>query len=563
MVKKLLFISLSLLFTEISSAQDFNRKNLEQTIQNGIKKAYAASVRIWGIDTLTGKQNSAQFSGVIIDAAGHILTAAHAIVPGKKYKVIFTDGKEYTAEGLGRMGFEPKTGRPDAAVIRIIEKGIWAFAEMGWSYSLKVNEPCISIAYPTTLNQSLPTVRVGQISNPLTVWGFVESTRKMEPGDSGGPLFDYMGRVVALHSRIERAEDVNFEIPVDTYRKYWSSLTIAEDYKAYPTQEDAVKTDPKEAGIIAVKELENLTATQLGVQGKFEASTVLIKSKIKGQDQQINGTVLLPDGKVFKPSVKDGTLILSKSSMVGSEVKIILPGSEVAEATVVARDKENDLVLLKIAIKLKKGVKLNPSDTVSLAFRDIGRFLISPMTAASDNRLSVLSSGYINQPIKFSSGYFGASANFINQQIILTRINPGSPAELATLELKDQITGINGVPISKPEHYGAELMKYAPGDTITIQGVRAGNNYNLKVGLTKMPARPVVHPADLFDGGKSFRLDGFERVFAHDAIIKPNECGSPVFDADGKFYGINIARFSRTSTLVVPVIMIQKFLNNL
>jgi hypothetical protein len=54
-------------------------------------------------------------------------------------------------------------------------------------------------------------------------------------------------------------------------------------------------------------------------------------------------------------------------------------------------------------------------------------------------------------------------------------------------------------------------MKYAPGDAITIQGSRSGNAYNLKVALTKMPARPVVHPADQFEGGKSFRLDGFDR----------------------------------------------------
>ena len=563
MIKKLLFTFITIFLAGISYGQQFNRQSLEQTIHKGIEKAYAASVRIWGIDSLTGKQNSAQFSGVVVDASGHILTAAHAIIPGKRYKVIFPDGKEYTADGLGKMGFEPKTGRPDAAIIKIKEKAIWPVAEMGWSYSLKVNEPCISIAYPTTLNQALPTVRVGRISSPLTLWGFVESTCKMEPGDSGGPLFDYMGRVIALHSRIERAEAVNFEIPVDTYRKYWTALTVAEDYKAYPAQEDAVKTDPLATNILTVKELENLTATQLGVQGKFDGTSLLIKSRLKGTDQQILGTVLLPDGKVFKNAPKGGSLLLSKSSMVGDAIKVILPGGEVAEANVIARDAANDLVLLKIAKKLKTGVKLGALDTVSLTFRDLGRFLISPMTVTSDNRLSTLGSEYINQPRKFSSGYFGASANFINQQIILTRINPGSPAELAALQLKDQITGINGVPISQPEHYGAELMKYAPGDTITIQGVRTGNAYDLKVGLTKMPARPVVHPADQFEGGKSFRLDGFDKVFAHDVIVKPNECGGPVFNADGKFYGINIARFSRTSTLVIPTLVIQTFLNNL
>lgn len=529
-----------------SFAQIFDRKAYEQRLHNAIARAYAASVRIWGIDSLTKRQNSAQFSGVVVDAAGHILTAAHAILLGKKYKVVFPDGKEFTAEGLGRMGFEPKTGRPDAAMIRIIEQGIWPVAEMGWSYSLKVNESCISIAYPTTLNQPLPTIRVGQISNPLTPFGFIESTCKMEPGDSGGPLFDDMGRVIGLHSRIDRSEAINYEIPVDTYRKYWTALTVAEDYKAYPSQEDVIQIDPLASKLIGIHELANLADALSEGNTKFEGTSVMIQSKLKGQAQQILGTVL------------SAGLLLSKSTMVGDEILVELNGGERIQASVIARDQAHDLVLLKMAKKLKHGLKLSPADTLGLTFKDLGKFLISA-SAIKGNRISNLGSMYFNQPRKFSSGYFGASATFKNEQIILNRIAPGSPAELAQLHLEDQITGINGTPIHKPEQYGAELMKYAPGDTIAIQGIRAGTNYSINVALTKMPVRPIVHPADQFEGGKSFRLDGFEQVFAHDAILRPEECGGPVFDLDGKFYGINIARFSRTSCLVISPKAIYDF----
>ncbi|WP_442590586.1 S1C family serine protease [Pedobacter sp. AW31-3R] len=538
--------------------QKFDRKAFEQTIQKGIEKAYAASVRIWGIDSASRQQNSAQFSGVVVDAAGHILTAAHAIVPGKRYKVIFPDGKECTAEGLGRMGFEPKTGRPDAAMIKIIDKGLWPVAEMGWSYALRVNQPCISIAYPTTINQPLPTIRIGRISNPLTPFGFVESTCKMEPGDSGGPLFDVMGRVIALHSRIDRLEMINYEIPVDTYRKYWSALTVAQDYKSYPTTADTIHTDPLVTHLASMNELENLPAIFSEWYPRFEGISLVVKSKRKGELQQIMGTVLLLDRKIFKNTPRDGSLLLSKSSMVGDEIVVELNGGERSKASVIARDKENDLVLLKISKRLDQGLRLSLQDTASITFKELGKFLISPL-AINENRISALGSMYVDQPLKFSSGYFGASANFRNGQIILNRIAPGSPADIAQLVLEDQITGINGTPINQPPQYGAELMKYAPGDTITIQGVRAGNTYNLKVTLTKMPARPVVHPADRFDGGKSFRLDGFNRVFAHDAIIKPDECGGPIFDADGKFYGINIARFSRTACLAISPKAIYEF----
>jgi S1-C subfamily serine protease len=46
----------------------------------------------------------------------------------------------------------------------------------------------------------------------------------------------------------------------------------------------------------------------------------------------------------------------------------------------------------------------------------------------------------------------------------------------------------------------------------------------------------------------------------HDSKIKPSECGGPVFDQNGKFYGINIARFSRTSSIAVPAKLVLEFL---
>ncbi|HKG05763.1 MAG TPA: trypsin-like peptidase domain-containing protein, partial [Pedobacter sp.] len=140
-----------LFFAADVHSQTFDRKNIEATVGLAVKKAYATSVRIWGFDSVTKQQASAQFSGVVVTEEGHILTVAHAAVPGRTYKIFFTDGKEYLALGLGRIGFADKQNMPDVAVLKIIEKGKWPYAEMGWSSSLKVNEPCVSIAYPETL----------------------------------------------------------------------------------------------------------------------------------------------------------------------------------------------------------------------------------------------------------------------------------------------------------------------------------------------------------------------------------------------------------------------------
>lgn len=554
----LFFIYLFCFVFEGRAQQSFDAKRIEAITSAVIKKAYPACVRLWGFDTVKKVQNSAQFTGVVVTAEGHILTAAHAIIPGKIYLVNFPDGRTAVAEGMGKIAPESQ-GRPDAAMVKIVTKGIWPHAEMGWSSSLKLNSLCVSIAYPTTLSQKLPSVRFGRISRMTDFWGFMVSTCAMEPGDSGGPLFDDQGRVAGIHSRIDVDEKINYEVPVDLYRKYWSALNVAEDYKALPSKEDAFEPDPREAGIKAIAELENMERQFSKSAFYFNGSCLKISSNLNGKPQQAYGTVLALDTKVSDPKFKSGTFLVSKNSLIGDHVVVDHGTGKNLSLVVVSRDKENDLILLYVAARLKSGIKLKAlRDTSSIKFGELGKFLLSAVPGQS-NSLSVLGSTYFGQDKKFSSGYFGASATFINKQIVLTRIAPGSPAETAGLMLQDQITGINGTAITLPPDYGREIMKYEPGDTIGIQGIRAGVPYSLPVILTPMPSSGK-HPADHFSGGKSGRRDGFKEVFTHDAIIKPEACGGPVFDLDGKFYGINIARFSRTSCLVLSPRVIYEFI---
>lgn len=555
-----LFIICLFCFARESYAQSFDVKQVQQITSSVIKKSYAACVRIWGFDTLKKAQNSAQFSGVVVTAEGHILTAAHAIRPGKIYLVNFPDGRSVLAEGKGRIASESQ-GRPDMGMIKIVENGKWPYTEMGWSSSLKVNSLCISIAYPTTLSQKLPSLRFGRISRLKDTWGFLVSTCAMEPGDSGGPLFDEFGRVVALHSRIDVKEEINYEIPVDLYRKYWSALNEVRDYESLPLKEDEVGSDLRAAEIKPIAELENIEKLLAESTAFRHNSCLTISSTINGKSQQVYGTILLFAQKSLHSKFKSGTFLLSKSSLVGDHVVAEAGTGEKLNPVVVSRDKENDLVLLYIARRLKSAVTLTAlSDTSSVKFAELGKFLLSAIPG-HDNHLSVLGSTCFGLDKKFSSGYFGASATFINKQIVLTRIASGSPAEKAGLMLQDQVTGINGVSISLPPDYGREIMKYEPGDTIVVNGNRNGVSYSLPVSLGIMPITGN-HPADHFAGGKSQRRDGFKSVFTHDAILKADECGGPVFDLDGKFLGINIARFSRTSCLVMPISVIQQFILN-
>lgn len=523
--------------TIISAGAYGQKKQLEATVHKAIEKARPASVRMWGYDTASKQQMSAQFSAVVVSPQGDILTAAHTSTPGKTYKVMFPDGKEAIALALGKIEMADDPTIPDVSMMKIITPGTWPYAEMGYSSSLKLHQPCISIAYPESLNQPLPGVRFGIITSLGNERGFLQSTCAMEPGDSGGPLFDEQGRVIGIHSAISVAESENYEIPVDLYRKYKTALANAKKYNALPAITDTVGKDP--------------LAAQLPAYAPFESTTknacVLITSRVKDKEVKIYGTAFT------------NAYIVSKSSMVGNE-PIIRDGDKTFKASVVRRDRDKDLVLLQIKEQIKDAITLTKAKPDSISFKQLGQFLVSPRLDTV-NSISVVGTLPFSLPKINSTGFLGASIAIKSGPLLLTFVRKNSPAAASDLKVGDEVININGITFNKAEDFGTTLQKYWPGDTITISLKREENVYTKQIVLDEKPMITGTHPAEMFAGGKSTRRDGFARIFAHDAILTPNQCGGPVFDAAGNFMGINIARYSRTSTVAIPSEGVWEFMN--
>lgn len=515
----------------IISSGAYGQKN---TINKAIEKAWPASVRMWGYDTASKQQMSAQFSAVVVSPQGEILTAAHTSTPGKTYKVMFPDGKEAIALALGKIEMADDRTIPDVSMMKIITPGTWPYAEMGYSSSLKLHQPCISIAYPETLNQHLPNVRFGTITSLGNERGFLQSTCAMEPGDSGGPLFDEQGRVIGIHSAISVEESLNYEIPVDLYRKYKTALATGKNFNALPVDTNIVDTDPVQ-----------LPTYLPSVFSTAKNACVRITSLVKDQEEKIYGTAFTKG------------YIVSKSSSVGNN-PVIHYGNKTIKATIVRRNREKDLVLLQIKEQIKESITLTKAKPDSVSFKQLGQFLVSPRLDTA-NAISVVGTLPFSLPRINSTGFLGASIAYKPGPLLLTFVRKNSPAAANDLKVGDEVISLNGTTFSKAEDFGAALQKYWPADTITISLKREGNIYTKQIILDEKPQITGTHPADMFAGGKSKRRDGFDRIFAHDAFLKPNECGGPVFDAAGSFVGINIARYSRTSTVAIPSEVVWEF----
>jgi len=144
---------------------------------------------------------------------------------------------------------------------------------------------------------------------------------------------------------------------------------------------------------------------------------------------------------------------------------------------------------------------------------------------------------------------------------VISMVQPRSPASVAELEVGDELNSFNGKPVSKMEDLSLEISKHRPDDTLSLQLVRSGVSYNKQIVL-KPRRLNERHIAYRFTDGRSERRDGFKSVLVHDGKLKPAECGGPLYDIDGNFYGINIARVSRTSSLAIPAATLSKFVKD-
>lgn len=141
-------------------------------------------------------------SGVIIDDAADILTALHVVTDATKITVTFADGSTYEAQIFAR---QPEN---DIAGIRAMgHPDQMAIATMGNANALNVGDDAIVIGNPFGLSGSLSTGVISGLhrsiqptgaDNPMTE--LIQFDASVNPGNSGGPLFNRDGDVVGIVS---------------------------------------------------------------------------------------------------------------------------------------------------------------------------------------------------------------------------------------------------------------------------------------------------------------------------------------------------------------------------
>ena len=154
-------------------------------------------------------------SGFIVSADGTILTNAHVVDGADEVIVKLKDKREFKAKVLGA------DRTTDVAVLKIEAKDLPA-VKIGKAADTRVGEWVLAIGSPFGFENSASAGIVSANSRSLpdgSYVPFIQTDVAVNPGNSGGPLFNMAGEVIGINSQIYSRsggyQGLSFAIPID------------------------------------------------------------------------------------------------------------------------------------------------------------------------------------------------------------------------------------------------------------------------------------------------------------------------------------------------------------
>ncbi len=171
------------------------------------------------------RQSGGFGSGFIISEDGYIITNAHVVDNASEIRVGLNDRREYQAE---LVGSDPAS---DIALLKLDAKGL-PVVKVGDSENLRVGEWVLAIGSPFGFEHTATQGIVSALARSLpddTYVPFIQTDVAVNPGNSGGPLFNTDGEVVGVNSQIYSRsggyQGLSFAIPINV------AMSIADQLK--------------------------------------------------------------------------------------------------------------------------------------------------------------------------------------------------------------------------------------------------------------------------------------------------------------------------------------------
>jgi S1-C subfamily serine protease len=151
-------------------------------------------------------------SGVVYDADGLILTAAHVVRGTSQVTVRLADGSRLTGTVLGSDSVS------DIAVVEVDRSDLPA-AELALGEEPRVGQLAVALGSPWGLNSTVTAGIVSAVNRSLDGQSMIQTDASINPGNSGGPLADRFGRVIGINVSIfttsGASDGVGFAVPIN------------------------------------------------------------------------------------------------------------------------------------------------------------------------------------------------------------------------------------------------------------------------------------------------------------------------------------------------------------
>lgn len=366
-----------------------------------------------------------QASGFIISPDGYILTNSHVVRNAKNIVVTLNDGKEFPAK---LVGHDPNT---DIAIIKIEAKNL-PFIELGNSDNIEIGQWVAAIGTPFGLQASLT---VGVVSakgrNNLDISPFedyIQTDAAINRGNSGGPLMSLDGKAIGINTAMATNMSpggylgIGFAIPSNIARNIMDQV---------------IKTGKVTRSYVGIV-LQSIDHDLAQAFGLKHIGGALVADVAK-------------DSPADKSGLKQGDIILSfnqqpVSNISGLRTAIALmpPGTRIS-LSVLRNGKTMDIPV------------------------DVKEFPMSEPEVARNN------GNKFGFEVQNLTPEIAGNLGLQNEQgVVVSKVDPNTPAALIGLKKGALIIGVNQKKIANVEEFKSELQN-TPADRPTLFLVKQGD----------------------------------------------------------------------------------------
>ncbi|MGA8039129.1 MAG: trypsin-like peptidase domain-containing protein [Acidimicrobiia bacterium] len=209
-------------------------------------------------------------SGVVYDADGLIITAAHVVAGNDTVTVRLNDGEQIQGTVLGG------TSDADVALVKVERTGLTP-ATLALDSTPRVGEMAIAVGSPWALQGTVTAGIVSAVNQPIgclqpggNCRSLLQTDAAINPGNSGGALVDRQGRLIGINVSIFSASGANdgvgFAVPVSVANDIAQAVINGEDLGTAYLGVVGRNVDSGRAGAMITEVAPDSGASQAGVQ---------------------------------------------------------------------------------------------------------------------------------------------------------------------------------------------------------------------------------------------------------------------------------------------------------